>query len=105
VVVSNPPYIARAERQSMLPTVYEFEPPLALFVEDNEPLLFYKAIAVKAASALKPGGLLALEINERFGKEVSALLLANQFENVRIIRDLFGKERIVTGRKLKMDAQ
>lgn len=99
VIVSNPPYIARSERQSMLPTVYEFEPTSALFVDDDEPLLFYKSITRKAVSVLKPGGLLAFEINERFGKEVAALFLANQFYDVLIIRDLFGKERVVTGRK------
>lgn len=97
VVVSNPPYISAMEKSSMRPSVYDHEPEVALFVEENDPLIFYRSIAEKAPAILKTGGLLAFEINERFGKQVAELALANRFENVRVVVDLFGKERIVTG--------
>lgn len=97
VVVSNPPYISAMEKNSMRSSVYDHEPSLALFVEEKDPLIFYRTIAEKASAILKSGGLLAFEINERFGKQVAELVLANGFVNVKVTADLFGKERIVTG--------
>ncbi|HOX82079.1 MAG TPA: peptide chain release factor N(5)-glutamine methyltransferase, partial [Chryseolinea sp.] len=66
VVVSNPPYIALSEMKMMSNNVVDYEPHLALFVEENDPLVFYRVIATKSKSVLKPGGLLVVEINERF---------------------------------------
>ncbi len=97
VVVSNPPYIAAAESSSMHRRVLDFEPDNALFVPDDDPLIFYKAISVKAGSALNRGGLLALEINERFGREVCQLLRDDGWNDVKLIRDLSGKGRVVVG--------
>jgi len=97
VVVSNPPYIAWNEMPAMSRNVVAFEPHLALFVADEDPLLFYKAIAKKAAAALRPGGLLAVEINERFGGPVASMLESAGFEKIAVVKDLFGKERIVKG--------
>ena len=73
VIVSNPPYITQAEKSAMKSNVVDFEPHLALFVTDEDPLIFYRAIAKKGRSLLKPGGKVFVEINERFGKNVSDL--------------------------------
>jgi len=99
VIVSNPPYIRENEKAEMGKNVVEYEPPSALFVPDNEPLIFYQAIAKKAAFSLLPNGLLGVEINETFGREVRSLFESEGFSNVEIIRDLSSKDRIVTGRK------
>ena len=74
VIVSNPPYICEGERTAMRPNVLDFEPAEALFVPDDDPLKFYRAIARWADALLRPDGHLYLEINERFGPEVAALL-------------------------------
>ena len=100
IVVSNPPYIAAREKEQMQPNVVKFEPHLALFVPENDPLIFYKALAVKAAKALRPSGMLCVEINERFGKEVSALFVEAGFNRVSVVKDLNGKDRIVKGFKI-----
>jgi release factor glutamine methyltransferase len=97
VVVSNPPYIAWEEKEKMHANVVEFEPHLALFVPDNDPLHFYKAIAEKATLALRSGGLLVVEINERFGQEIAELFSSHGFTEVDVIRDLSQKERVVKG--------
>lgn len=97
VLVSNPPYIGWNEFNTMSKNVVEYEPKGALFVDSEEPLLFYKAIVTRARESLTPGGLLAVEINERFGKEVQRLFIANDFAEAEIIQDAFGKDRIVKG--------
>ena len=93
IIVSNPPYICWSERESMERNVLDYEPGQALFVHDNDPLLFYKAIAPYAAQSLEPGGRLYLEINQRFGNEVKRLLEACGLDEVRIIEDSFGRVR------------
>lgn len=93
IIVSNPPYICWSERESMDRNVKDHEPGQALFVPDNDPLLFYKAIAPYAARSLEHGGRLYLEINQRFGNEIKRLLEDNGFDEVRIIEDSFGKVR------------
>ena len=93
IIVSNPPYITESEKTAMEPNVLNYEPHGALFVPDNDPLLFYKAIAPYAAQSLERGGRLYLEINQRFGNEVKRLLEDNGFDEVRIIEDSFGKVR------------
>ena len=93
IIVSNPPYVCWSEREAMDRNVKDYEPGQALFVPDNDPLLFYKAIAPYAAQSLERGGKLYLEINQRFGNEVKRLLQDNGFDEVRIIEDSFGKVR------------
>ena len=93
IIVSNPPYICWSEREAMDRNVLDYEPGQALFVPDNDPLLFYKAIAPYAAQSLERGGRLYLEINQRFGNEVKRLLEACGLDEVRIIEDSFGRVR------------
>ena len=93
IIVSNPPYVCWSEREAMDRNVKDYEPGQALFVPDNDPLLFYKAIAPYAAQSLECGGKLYLEINQRFGNEVKRLLQDNGFDEVRILDDSFGKPR------------
>jgi release factor glutamine methyltransferase len=97
VVVSNPPYIPLEEKISMKRNVTGFEPSLALFVSNEDPLIFYKVIVAKSLSNLNPGGLLAVEINERFGEDVANIFGSAGFTEVHIVKDLFRKDRIVKG--------
>lgn len=99
IIVSNPPYICWSERESMERNVKDYEPGQALFVPDNDPLMFYKAIAPYAQQSLERGGRLYLEINQRFGNEVKRLLEDHGFEDVRIIQDSFGKVRFAAAVK------
>lgn len=100
VIISNPPYVRNLEKQEMRPNVLENEPHLALFVEDNNPLQFYEAITKFAVENLKPKGELYFEINEYLGKEMIALLEENNFEDIELKQDVFGKDRILKGRKI-----
>ena len=79
--------------------VLNYEPHLALFVDNETPLLFYKRITKLATDSLKEGGMLYFEINEAFGKETAQLLIDENFKEVEIIKDMQGKERIVKGKK------
>ena len=90
VIVSNPPYICDSERAAMRPNVLDFEPHEALFVPDDDPLLFYRGVARWSDALLRPDGHLYLEINEQFGPAVSAL-----FPGSRVLQDLNGKDRFV----------
>lgn len=94
-VVSNPPYVTYAEANSMEPNVLRFEPHLALFVEDKDPLLFYRAIADFCQTHLKPAGACYVEINEHFGAATQALFLEKGFGKITIVQDIHGKDRIV----------
>jgi release factor glutamine methyltransferase len=96
IIVSNPPYVTWGERSTMSANV-SYEPELAVFVPSNDPLIFYKALLEKAKESLKPNGLLAVEINERYGKEVHQLFRDHELEEVQVLSDLFGKDRIVKG--------
>lgn len=99
IVISNPPYIAASEKEQMQLNVVGFEPHLALFVPEEDPLVFYKAITAKALKVLRPSGMLIVEINERFGREVKGLFEEGGFGEVSVIKDIGGKERIVRGMK------
>lgn len=99
ILVSNPPYVSLSEKKSMKKNVLEYEPHLALFVPDNDPLVFYTMIAKKGYEALTDAGKVLVEINERFGEEVSTVFSDVGFKNVRIVKDLQGKNRIVTASK------
>ncbi len=96
ILVSNPPYVPEGEKSEMHRNVLDFEPELALFVPDEDPLLFYRVIAEKGKLLLKPGGKLYFEIHERFGSEVAELLTSLGYQDVKLVRDLNGKERIAS---------
>lgn len=95
VIVSNPPYITLAEKEQMDKNVVDYDPELALFVFDEDPLLFYKKIADYANEHLKIGGCLYFEINEAFGQETVVMLEEKGFENILLKQDLNGKDRMV----------
>lgn len=95
LIISNPPYIAVSEKAAMENNVLQHEPHVALFVPDNDPLIFYKAIAEKGFAALRPGGSVMVEINERFGNATADVFHEKGFTDVRIIKDMQNKDRIV----------
>lgn len=97
IIVSNPPYICESEQKDMEEQVIAYEPKIALFVPDNDALLFYRQIGLLAQKKLTTGGLLYFEINEAFGKEVVTLLEEQGFKNVTLKQDLYGKDRMVKG--------
>jgi release factor glutamine methyltransferase len=95
IIVSNPPYVKVAEKQLMRENVLAHEPHLALFVDDNNPLLFYKAIAELALHKLEQGGRLYFEINEAYGEATAAMLMAKGYTEVKVVKDMFGKDRMI----------
>ena len=95
IIVSNPPYVTELEKSSILPNVLEHEPHLALFVPDNDSLLFYRSIALFAKHHLKPEGKLYFEINRSFGVETVELLTDLGFCNVELRKDISGNDRMV----------
>ena len=99
IIVSNPPYVTWHEADHMQTNVKDFEPHLALFVPNDDPLLFYRTIVEQAAVLLRIDGLLAVEINENYSREVSELFSAAGFKEIRILNDIPGKPRVVRGRK------
>jgi len=99
IIVSNPPYITEKEKQEMERNVLEWEPGSALFVPDDDPLLFYRKIAESSHEILRPGGRIYLEINRAYGQETTLLLKENHYRDIRVIRDLSDNDRIVTALK------
>lgn len=95
VIVSNPPYILEAERQDMERNVLDWEPSLALFVPDTDPLRFYRRIAELAQEMLAPGGRLYFEINRAFGEATVVMLCEQGYSNVHIQKDISGNDRFV----------
>lgn len=95
IIVSNPPYIPLDEKASMHENVLEFEPHLALFVSNEDPLIFYKAIADLAKSKLKRNGVIYFEIHEDLGSSVQHLLESKNFRHVELKKDLQGKDRMI----------
>ena len=102
VIVSNPPYICDKERADMSDNVLSYEPELALFVPDSDPLLFYRAIARYASKALKPGGRLLFETNTAYVHEVAQAMADEGFTAIEVRNDCFGKPRMVKGAFLKV---
>lgn len=97
IIVSNPPYVTEKERQQMDRNVLDWEPAGALFVPDDNPLLFYRRIAYLGTDLLTAGsGKLYFEINQAYGNETAGLLEHYGYRNIRVIKDLSGKNRIVT---------
>lgn len=99
IIVSNPPYVRMLEKEQIKSNVIENEPELALFVGDKDPLVFYRKISEFAKSNLKKGGGLYFELNQYLGEETKALL-ANDFYEVELHKDMFGNDRMLKG-KLK----
>lgn len=98
LIVSNPPYVKQGEARAMEAAVKYGEPQMALFVEDDDPLLFYRAIKEYALKALNSNGVLIVEINQYLGEETKSLF-AEAFENTRLLQDQFGNDRFVVAKK------
>ncbi|OWY22845.1 peptide chain release factor N(5)-glutamine methyltransferase [Sphingobacteriales bacterium UPWRP_1] len=105
LVISNPPYITLSEKQQMAKHVADFEPHLALFVPDDLPLLFYRAIARYAQRALNKGGALFFEVHEHYANEVKQLLQGMNFGQVTIYPDNSGRQRIVSALRVAENIQ
>ena len=99
LIVSNPPYVRESEKERMAPNVLEHEPHLALFVENDNPLVFYRAIVELGKQTLKKQGQLYFEINEYLGEETQALFSSDTFEDVQLKSDIFGKQRMIYAQK------
>lgn len=95
VIVSNPPYVTESEKKLMHKNVLDFEPSNALFVDDTDPLLFYRTIAQFALEKLNPNGKIYFEINENFGPETKNMLAGFGFTKIDIVTDIHGKNRFV----------
>ena len=95
VIVSNPPYVGESERRLMHSNVVDYEPHEALFVSEDDPLLFYRAIATYASTALRRGGRLFFEINPRFADKLSAMMGRLGFTHVETRDDAFGRCRFI----------
>jgi len=95
VIVSNPPYVRNLEKQEIKKNVLDYEPHLALFVEDTDALLFYRKIAQLALKNLSPNGLLFFEINQYLGKETVELLENLGFKNIELKKDIYGNDRMI----------
>lgn len=95
VIVSNPPYVMEKEKAAMEPNVLDYEPHQALFVPDDDPLLYYRNVTRFAEQKLKKKGYLYFEINAQLGKEVVNMLRLMEFKNIELIQDLSGHDRFV----------
>ena len=98
ILVSNPPYVPEAEWVDLHANVRDFEPGLALFVPDHDPLLFYRVIAEKALQLVKPGGKLYYEIHNNFGPQTVELLEGLGYEDIDLVQDLNNKDRMVSAK-------
>ena len=95
IIVSNPPYVRNLEKQEIKKNVLNYEPHLALFVEDTDALLFYRKIAQLALKNLSPNGLLFFEINQYLGRETVELLENLGFKNIELKKDIYGNDRMI----------
>lgn len=95
LIISNPPYVTGSEKDLMHQNVFDHEPHEALFVPNDDPLLFYKVITGFAKLNLKHGGLLFFEINENFGTEITQLINQNGFKEIEVRKDMRGKDRMI----------
>ena len=95
IIVSNPPYVCESEKTEMRANVLDYEPSTALFVSDNDPLIFYRKILEFAQKTLKPDGEVWFEINEKLGTEMKNLCIEKGFEKVEIIKDFRERDRIL----------
>lgn len=99
IIVSNPPYVRALEKSQMSANVLRHEPDLALYVEDDNPLVFYKTIVKFAQAHLKNNGQLFFEINQYLGSEMVRLLEESDFKEIELKKDIFGNDRMVSGIK------
>jgi release factor glutamine methyltransferase len=99
VIVSNPPYVRHEEKSLMRRNVLDFEPERALFVPDENPLVFYRSIALLGRKYLNDGGKLYLEINEQFPAELTRLLENTGYYGIQVRKDISGKPRMIKGMK------
>ena len=99
IIVSNPPYITPREKQYMSQNVLAYEPELALFIEESAPLIFYDVISSFALKHLAPNGDLYFEINQYLGAEMEDLINKKGFEQVKLIKDINGADRIIHAKK------
>ena len=95
IIISNPPYVRELEKKEIRHNVLEYEPHLALFVPDNNPLLFYDKIATLAQQSLNTNGSLFFEINQYLGQEMQTLLEQKHFTEITLRQDLFGNDRMI----------
>ena len=95
IIISNPPYVCESEKTERRANVLDYEPSSALFVSDNDPLIFYRKILEFAQKTLTPNGQVWFEINEKFGNEMHNLCLEKGFKNVEIIKDFREKDRVL----------
>lgn len=95
IIVSNPPYVAQHEKKSMQPHVVDHEPHLALFVPDDDPLIFYKAIASRGKRGLKSGGKVVVEINAALGESTAAVFETEGYSDISLSKDINGKDRFI----------
>jgi release factor glutamine methyltransferase len=99
IIVSNPPYVLNAEKSEMEAHVLDHEPHLALFVSDEDPLIFYRVIGEMAQQRLSPGGFLCFEINRALGAQNVALAEAQGFENIQLLQDVYGNDRMLIAQR------
>ena len=99
LIVSNPPYICNKERETMEANVLEHEPHTALFVPNDDPLLFYRAIAQYGQTALKEGGWLYFEINPLYAEDLRAILSKMSYYDIEIKEDQYGKQRMIRAKR------
>lgn len=102
IIVSNPPYIKEVEKEQMYSNVLDWEPHTALFVPDNDPLLFYRAIATKGLSLLRPGGKLYFEINRAHGTETMEMLKSLGYTGIELRKDFADNDRMIRAVKLQI---
>jgi release factor glutamine methyltransferase len=99
IIVSNPPYVRNLEKAEIKPNVLDFEPHLALFVDDLDALLFYRKITELAKKNLNPNGQLFFEINQYLGKETAAIVESYGFNKVELHKDIYGNDRMISASK------
>jgi release factor glutamine methyltransferase len=104
LIVSNPPYVTALDKTQMHANVIDFEPHTALFVPEDDPLVFYKAIAEFASKNLRESGLLFFEINENYGEQLVKLLIDKSFNNIELRKDLAGRDRMVRAEIVAADS-
>lgn len=100
IIISNPPYITLDDKKQMHTNVTDFEPHTALFVPENDPLIFYSAIADFALKNLEKGGLLFFETNENYGEQIVELLTNKSFKNIELRKDMSGRDRMIVAQFL-----
>lgn len=101
IIVSNPPYIRNSEKKFMKKNVLDYDPHQALFVSDDDPLIFYKSIAQLGLEYLKPGGKIYFEINEAFARETMKTLKDFNYSGIKMFEDFRGKERFISANLIK----